>query len=94
MIKLASNKIGSIHLDEKYLLSIMKKLILDVVDEKDLIKIDLDIKKNNIKKIEVFFKKSCNIEIIEQKNLYNQIEFTVSMHFGISNNLIIFSYEN
>ncbi|BAC43950.1 hypothetical protein D8X55_01695 [Malacoplasma penetrans] len=94
MIKLSSNKYGCVNLDSKYLHSIIERLALDVVEKKDLVKIDFDTKKNSLKKVELFFNKNTNISLVEQKNLYDQILFTLSMQFGISNSLVIFSYES
>lgn len=94
MIKLSNNKYGFITLDEKRIRSVIEKLIFDVVDKKDLFKIDFNIKKGCLKKVEIFLNKNCQISIDDQKILYNQIMFMLLMHFGISNSLVIFSYEN
>ncbi|MDE5545385.1 MAG: hypothetical protein K2N92_02000 [Malacoplasma sp.] len=94
MLKLSTNKYGVITLDEKRIRSVIEKLIFDVVDKKSLIKIDFDIKKGSLKKVEIFLDKNSDISIEDQKMLYNQIMFMLLMHFGISNSLVIFSYEN
>ncbi|MDE5767495.1 MAG: hypothetical protein K2H56_02995 [Malacoplasma sp.] len=94
MVKLSTNKYGVITLDEKRIRSVIEKLIFDVVDKKSLIKIDFDIKKGSLKKVEIFLNKNSEISIEEQKILYNQIMFMLLMHFGINNSLVIFSYEN
>ncbi|MDE6082754.1 MAG: hypothetical protein K2F52_02630, partial [Malacoplasma sp.] len=85
MLKLSTNKYGVITLDEKRIRSVIEKLIFDVVDKKSLIKIDFDIKKGSLKKVEIFLDKNSDISIEDQKMLYNQIMFMLLMHFGISN---------
>ncbi|MDE5949570.1 MAG: hypothetical protein K2J02_01250 [Malacoplasma sp.] len=94
MVRLSTNKYGVITLDEKRIRSVIEKLIFDVVDKKSLIKIDFDIKKGSLKKVEIFLNKNSEISIEDQKILYNQIMFMLLMHFGINNSLVIFSYEN
>lgn len=94
MIKISGNKYGSIFLEEKCLKNSIMKCLLELVSESKMIGIDLEIKKNILKKVEVFFKKSSNISLEEQKILYDQITFLLSMKYGINNSLIIFSYEN
>lgn len=94
MIKISANKYGTIMLEEECLKNSIKQCLLDIVSESKMIGIDLEIKKNILKKVEVFFKKSSNISLDEQKSLYDQITFLLSMKYGINNSLIIFSYEN
>ncbi|MDE7088162.1 MAG: hypothetical protein K2O19_01350 [Malacoplasma sp.] len=94
MVRLSTNKYGVITLDEKRIRSVIEKLIFDVVDKKSLIKIDFDIKKGSLKKVEIFLNKNSEISIEDQKILYNQIMFMLLMHFGINNSLVIFSYES
>lgn len=94
LIKFCSNKYGSIQIEEQCLKNSIKKCLLDIVSESKLINIDLDIKKNSLKKVEVSFKKNLKISFDEQKSLYDQITFLLSMRYGINNSLIIFNYEN
>lgn len=65
MIKLLLNKYGCVNLDFKYFYFIIERLALDVVEKKDLVKIDFDIKKNSFKKVELFFNKNINILLVE-----------------------------
>ncbi|MCF0217824.1 MAG: hypothetical protein HUJ42_02140 [Malacoplasma sp.] len=94
MIKLSTNKFGAINLDEKFLKELITKIILDSIDSALFSKLYLEIKKNNLKKVEVFFKKNNSITSIEESNIHNQIQFVLTMHFGLFNSLIVFSYES
>lgn len=94
MIKISSNKYGSIQIEDECLKNSIKDCLLEVVSENKLIDISLDVKKNSLKKVEVSFKKNSKISLNEQKILYDQITFLLSMRYGIGNSLIIFNYEN
>lgn len=94
MIKISSNKYGSIQLDENNLKENIKKCLVDLLSKKTFIKILLEIKKNSLKKVEIFFKNSSNISLEDEKILYDQLTFLLSMRYGIKNSLIIFNYEN
>lgn len=94
MIKISSNKYGSVQLSENSLKRNIKKCLVPVISEDKKLNIVLEIKKNILKKVEVFLKKCWNISLDEQKNLYEQITFLLSMKYGINNSLIIFNYEN
>lgn len=94
MIKISATKYGTIQLEEKSLKKSIKQCLLDIVSENKLVNVVLEIKKNILKKVEVFFKKSSNISLDEQKSLHDQITFLLSMRYGINNSLIIFNYEN
>lgn len=94
MIKISSSKYGSIQLEEKCLKKNIKKCLLDILSNKTFVDIILEIKKNSLKKVEIFFKKSSNISLEDEKILYDQLTFLLSMRYGITNSLIIFNYEN
>lgn len=94
MIKISNTKYGSIKLTEQSLIKRVKECLLETIPEKKINNITVDIKKNSLKKIEIFLKKTCDISIDDEKNLYEQVTFLLSMRYKISNSLIIFNYEN
>ncbi len=94
MIKINSNKYGTIQIEDNCLKKNIKDSIVEVISEKKLVNIVFEIKKNILKKVEIFFKKSTNLSMDDQKSLYDQITFLLSMRYGINNSLIIFNYEN
>lgn len=94
MIKIFSDKIGTIHIEEKYLINSLQDLIKFYFNKSSVLDVTVDIKKNVVESVNIFFDKKILIPRKEEKNLFNEILFVLSNKFGINNSRIAFVYEN
>lgn len=93
MIKVSSNKMGNVYIEEDLIKSVMKSIIVDFVPAKNLINIDLDIKRSNLKFINVRLDKTTQISREDQRNLIDSLSFTLSNKYQLNNKVITFTYE-
>lgn len=94
MIKISTNKMGNIYIKSTLLKNVIKSIIVQYINEKKLIDIDLDVKRNNLKFINIKLNKETNWSREEQKNVIDDISFTLSSKYQITNKVITFMYEN
>lgn len=93
-IKVHSNKLGGIFVEENLLKDTFLTVIEDYVDASDVLDITFDIKRNMLKFINIHFSKKTLINKQAEKDLYNQLVYVLSNKFQITNKIITFSYEN
>ncbi|MBD5445758.1 MAG: hypothetical protein HDR31_00380 [Mycoplasma sp.] len=94
MIKISTNKMGNVYIKSSFLKDVIKSIIIQYINEKKIIDIDFDIKRNSLKLINIKLIKENNWSREEQKNLIDDISFTLSSKYQITNKVITFMYEN
>lgn len=85
---------GTIYIKSSFLKNVIKSIIAQYISESKIIDIDFDIKRNNLKLINIKLLKSNNWTREEQKSLIDDISFTLFSKYHITNKAITFMYEN
>lgn len=94
MLKIFSEKNGSIYVEETFLINTIKELMRTYFCQKGFLNISVTLHKNLADCIEIYFDKSTEIKRSEESNLSQEILFVLSNKFGINNPKMIFIYEN
>lgn len=85
---------GSIYIKSSFLRNVIKSIIAQYTSENRIIDIEFDIKRNNLKLINIKLLKSSDWSREEQKSLIDDISFTLFSKYHIANKVITFMYEN
>lgn len=85
---------GSIYIKSSFLKNVIKSIIVQYINENKIIDIDFDIKRNNLKLINIRLAKVNDWSREEQRTLTDDISFTLSSKYHIVNKVITFMYEN
>lgn len=94
MLKIFSEKSGSIYVEETFLVNTIKELMKTYFCQKGFFNVSVILHKNLVECLEIYFDKSAQIKKSEELNLSQEILFVLSNKFGINNPKMIFIYEN
>lgn len=94
MIKIFNEKKGSIFVEELFLENTIRELMKTYFSKKGFIDVSIQVQKNSVEGLEIYFDKSTNFKKGEELSLSHELLFVLSNKFNIDNSKMIFIYEN